>query len=88
MIFYAGIISAASSFLWVCCSSCNRMRCKTCTVVGSYIAAALAFLGVILLASSHPDWCQRRTCMTYDADCTEVDPHFVDPAIDPINISS
>ena len=77
MILIAGIISASSGFSSTCCV----MKCKTCTVVGSYIAAALAFLGVILLAIPY-SFCHSTGCLTYDWSCTEIAPHWVDPDVD------
>ena len=76
-ILIAGIVSAASGFSSVCCLT----KCKTCTVVGSYVAAALALLGVILLAIPY-SFCHSTGCLTYDWSCTEIAPHWVDPDVD------
>ena len=76
-ILIAGIVSAASGFS----SVCRLTKCKTCTVVCSYIAAALAVLGVILLAIPY-SFCHSTGCLTYDWSCTEIAPHWVDPGVD------
>ena len=77
VILIAGIVSASSGFSSTCCV----LKCKTCTVVCSYIAAALAFLGVILLAIPY-SFCHSTGCLTYDWSCTEIAPHWVDPDVD------
>ena len=77
MIIISGIIAASSGFSSCCCVK----KCKTCSVVGTGIAAGLSIVGVLLLAIPY-SWCHTNECPTYDMFCTEVAPHLVDPDVD------
>jgi len=77
VIIISGIIAASSGFSSCCCVK----KCKTCSVVGTGIAAGLSIVGVLLLAIPY-SWCHTNECPTYDVFCTEVAPHLVDPDVD------